>query len=201
MLTAPPPSNSTQNRATAWLIAIGYVGLIYATLGVVRAPLAYLRSHGVLRSTLAVLFLTCWLGVLGLLRSRSRQIWRFVAMIAIAGVYALVARRVGTPEEQLHFIQYGLVGVLFARAVRPTVRHEGAAYALAFVLACLAGWLDEVLQGHLPTRHYDVHDIALNAVSAFLGLTVYRIIPRRQETLVKSHVSRQPGPPSGPRES
>ncbi len=175
-----PSITSMPSRTANWAIAIGYVGLIYATLGSVPAPLAALRSHGILRYTLAVLFLSCWLGLLALLRSRSRQAWRFAAMVIIAGVYALVARRVITPEEQLHFIQYGLVGVLFVRAVRPTIRHEGAAYVLAFVLAFLAGWLDEVLQGHLPNRHYDVHDIALNAVSAFLGLTVYRVIPRRQ---------------------
>jgi VanZ family protein len=100
-------------------------------------------------------------------------------MVLLAGAYGAVARRVITPEEQLHFLQYGLVGVLFVRAVRPSLRNEAAAYGMAFILAFVAGWFDEWLQGHLPNRHYDVHDIALNAVSAFLGLVVYRVIPRK----------------------
>lgn len=156
------------------------MGLIYATLGLVPAPLAYLRSHGVLRYTLATLFLVCWAVILTLLGRRSRQTWRFMAMVAVGGLYASVARHVSTPEEQLHFVQYGLAGVLFVRAVRPTARNEYLSYAVALILAILAGWLDEIIQGHLPNRHYDPHDIALNAVSAFLGLAVYRLIPRRR---------------------
>ena len=164
---------------TNWTLVITYLGLIYATLGIVPAPLAYLRAHGFLRYTLASLFLVCWTGILTLLASRSRQVWRFFAMVLVAGIYAGVARHVSTPEEQLHFVQYGLVGVLFVRAVRPSVRHEGLTYLLAFVLAVLAGWADELIQGHLPNRHYDTHDILLNAVSSMLGLAVYRVIPQR----------------------
>ncbi len=167
------------SAAANWALALGYVASIYATLGVVPAPLAWLRSHGVLRLTLATLFILCWSGLTLLLARRSRQAWRFAAMVALAGAYAVVARGVTTPEEQIHFIQYGLVGVLFVRALRPTLKNELASYAAAFVLTVLAGWLDEVLQGHLPNRHYDVHDIALNAISAFLGLVVYRVIPRQ----------------------
>lgn len=164
-------------RGARWALALGYVAFIYATLGVVPAPMAYLRSHGVLRLTLGSMFLLCWLGVFSLLASRSRTAWRYAAMIGVAGVYALVARRVTSPEEQIHFIQYGLVGVLFVRSLRPSVRSEGAAYALAFFLAVLAGWVDELLQGRLPNRHYDVRDIVLNTVSSFLGLVIYRLIP------------------------
>jgi VanZ family protein len=101
-------------------------------------------------------------------------------MVVVAGIYATVARHVITPEEQLHFVQYGLVGVLFVRAVRPRIHQEGLSYLIAFVLAVLAGWLDEVIQGHVPNRHYDVHDIVLNAVSSLLGLAVYRVIPQRR---------------------
>jgi VanZ family protein len=172
---------SPRRRALNWAVALGYVAFIYATLGAVPAPLAYLRSQGVLRLTFGTLFLLCWCGLLVLLASRSRRWWRFAAMFLLAGVYALTAQKlIRTPEEQIHFIQYGLVGVLFMRAVRPWLNREGASYVVAFLLAFGAGWLDEILQGRLPNRHYDLRDIYLNAASALLGLVVYRIIPRRR---------------------
>ena len=162
-----------------WVIVLAYVGFIYATLGVAPLPLAYLRAHGFLRYTLAALFRLCWSAILGLLASRSRDVWRFIAMVAISSVYAVVARHLTTPEEQLHFVQYGLVGILFVRAVRPVIRDEKRSYAVALLLATLAGALDEAIQGYLPNRHFDVSDIGLNAVSSALGLAVYSILPQR----------------------
>lgn len=171
---------SKPNLAKRWTVALAYVAFIYATLGVVPTPLAYLRSHGVLRLTLGALFLLCWCGLAAILWSRSRRLWRFTALVAIAGIYALVARRVTSPEEQVHFIQYGLVGVLFVRAVRPSVKTEMAAYVIALALSILAGWIDELLQGQLSNRHYDTRDVILNTVSAVLGLTIYRVIPHQK---------------------
>jgi VanZ family protein len=168
---------STQRRS--WVIALAYVASIYLTLGIAPGPLAWLRSHGLLRRTLATLFTLCWAGLVALLASRTRQWWRFAAMAVVAGIYFLVARNVSTPEEQVHFVQYGLVGVLFMRAVRPRFSREYVSYLAAFTLAFFAGWIDELIQGALPNRHYDVKDIALNAVSSVLGLIVYRIIPRK----------------------
>lgn len=186
---------TARSRGVNWAIALGYVAFIYATLGVVPAPLAYLRSHGILRLTLATLFVLCWSGLLVLLASRSRQVWRFAALLVLAGAYTTVARRmITTPEEQVHFIQYGLVGVFFARALRPMLQREGRALVGAFVLAVLAGWIDEILQGLLPSRHYDLRDIALNAVSALLGLLVYRVIPRHRPLPLTSGQSQSVNP-------
>ena len=158
-----------------WTAALAYVGAIYATLGVAPRPLAVLRAHNCLRLTLAIAFLACVLLVLNVMRFRSRNLWNYFGFALTVGAYLGLTRFVQTPEEQVHFVQYGLVGVLFLRAVRTHTPTLPVAYAVAFALAALAGWLDEVLQGHVPGRHYDVRDIQLNAVSALLGLVVHRL--------------------------
>ncbi|MBV9080047.1 MAG: VanZ family protein [Elusimicrobia bacterium] len=158
-------------------MAAGYVGLIYATLPVAPAPLAFLRAHGMLRITLDFAFAACGLAVAALLYFRRAGAWRYAALVGVVVAYASVARHVRLPEEQVHFIQYGLVGVLFFRAVSLHERRRPVAFALALVIAVVAGALDEFIQGHVPNRHYDPRDIYLDAVSSFLGLLVSALLP------------------------
>lgn len=175
---APRAQETGPSERKAWLLALGYVAFIYATLGVVRIPVTYLRSHGVLRTTLAVFYGLCVLVLILMLSVRhAREVWRYLVFFTIVGLYAAVARRVQVPEEQIHFFEYGLVGVFFARALRIRWGKGVATFLAALALAALAGWVDELLQGRIPNRHYDVRDIALNVVSAGLGLWVYQILP------------------------
>lgn len=170
------PASTSERRD--WLVTFAYVGFIYATLGVVRVPIAYLRSHGLLRISLGILYLICIVFLLSALSARhARQMWRYAVFLAVAALYFGVARKVSSPEEQIHFFEYGLVGVFFARALRHRLGNGGSCLLAALVLAGLTGWMDEVLQGMIPNRHYDVRDIALNIVSAGLGLVIYRILP------------------------
>jgi len=165
-----------------WAIAIGYVLLIYATLGIVRGPITYLRELGILRISLLSTFILCFLILLGLLiHLGAREIWRYAGLLLIFGCYFLISREVSSPEEQIHFIQYGLVGVLFMRALQSHHLPAVGCYFLAMVLGSLAGWVDEIFQGILPSRYYDVRDIILNAVSTFLGLVIHSLFPLKNK--------------------
>ncbi len=181
-----------KNRAQRWALAVGYVGFIYATLGAVRAPVSYLRSHGLLRISLAVLYVGCYAGLLSVLvKTRPlRLLLRFLGLTGLFFIYYLVATSVvKLPEEQIHFFEYGLVGVFFLRALVDDRGADATSVFQALALAAAAGWLDEILQGLLPSRHYDVRDIFLNIVSAVLGLLVYGVMagggasfPRKRES-------------------
>jgi VanZ family protein len=160
-----------------WILAFAYVGFIYATLSVVPAPMAYLRAHNVLRVTIVSLFLVCLSITFVIMIFRTHKLWRFLSLFVLAALYGWLTTLVKRPEEQIHFIQYGLVGVLFARALVPRWGDGWRSFAAALALAIVAGTIDENIQGHLPNRHYDLHDIGLDAVSALLGLVVFRLIP------------------------
>lgn len=159
---------STRN---AWLVAILYVAFIYATLSVVPIPLRFLRNHNLLRLTLSAIYLTCFIVLVSQLAQRGeKRWWRFAILTAIFSLYPIIALKTSSPEEQVHFLEYGLVGVLFARALA-----DGGPYSLkiwigALILGALAGWIDEIFQGYLPNRHYDIRDIWLNVISVTLGL-------------------------------
>lgn len=169
-------------RMNPWILAFAYLGFIYATLSVVVIPLRMLRQHGLLRLTLGGVYLTTfYLLIRTFIRSNLHSVRRIIALLLIFGLYGLITQKVTTPEEQFHFLEYGLVGVLFARAMRVHMQNKPAVFIGALALASAAGTLDEVIQGHLPNRHFDIHDIWLNVVSAFLGLLIFELIPKRQE--------------------
>lgn len=163
-------------RKRDWLIAIGYVLLIFATLGVVRPPLAYLRSHGMLRHTVALLFILCGTQALRiLLKNHARDTMRLVSFLVLICVYYFIAHTIRLPEEQLHFFEYGLVGIFFLRALRHENLSTPALFLSAWFFSSMSGWLDEVLQGVTPNRHYDLRDIGFNIVASGLGLLLYFI--------------------------
>jgi hypothetical protein len=64
------------------------------------------------------------------------------------------------PEEQLHFLVFGVFGALTFALFAP-----GRATAIAIAVAIA----DELLQGALPDRFFDVRDIAMNSASALAG--------------------------------
>ncbi len=182
--------------ARRWLAAVAYVTFIYVTLEWAPRPLAFLRSHNLLRLSLRFLFVAFVATLfVSLIATKTRQAWRYVAVVLVALAYEGVARRVPLPEERLHFLEYGLVGILFLRALRPHLTERWKALAGALALGALAGAIDEWMQGRLPNRHYDVHDIWLNVLSVSLGLVVYSIFPKRRADLEAAT------PPSSPKNS
>ena len=163
-------------RTRDWLIAIGYVALIFSTLQVAPVPLAYLRAHGWLRDTIFLMFLLCTAQALRVLRrNHGRNISRLICLLVLLCVYYFVARTIRLPEEQLHFFEYGLVGIFFLRALRHYNLPAHFLFLVAWLLSSTAGWCDELLQGITPNRHYDLRDIGFNVVASGLGLLLYFI--------------------------
>jgi len=95
----------------------------------------------------------------------------------VISVYVAVGGKVSTPEEQIHFSNMDWWDPI-SRALESEKRFGWKVAGQALLLATLAGWIDEVLQGFLPNRHYDRHDIALNFISALLGLAIYALYPK-----------------------
>ncbi|MBL8924460.1 MAG: VanZ family protein [Myxococcaceae bacterium] len=157
--------------------------LIYATLGVVRVVSNALRDANLLRVTVGLVFGLAALGLV-VLFARNPALRRprtFGAAAALASVYALVLWPMDSPEERVHFVEYGLVGVLafFALPLRWSDVKRGV--VAAFVTAA-AGWLDEGIQALLPSRYYDLRDVGFNALAGVLALAalvLFRFLARR----------------------
>lgn len=160
---------------------------IYATLGSIRAVSNALRDAGYLRFTVGVIFAAVAVGgVLALLRLPTLRSGRSLAgMVAVIAAYSAVTLSMNSPEERLHFIEYGVVALL-AFASMPPGWAAGRRFLAAALFTVAAGWIDEGIQALLPERYYDLRDVAFNAAAggmALGALALFRFIqtgpPRR----------------------
>jgi VanZ family protein len=148
-----------------------YLALIYSTLGVVRSVSNFLRDRGVLRFTVFAAFMlaACALVVL-VFHDRRNRSWRVIVALAIAFItYAALVVPMQMPEEKIHFIEYGVVAML-ARLSTPERWSEGRRFAVSFLFVVAAGWMDEIIQGILPNRVYDLRDVGFNAAAGLIAL-------------------------------
>jgi hypothetical protein len=122
--------------------------------------------------------------VLALTRIRERRAQRFgLLLIALlfGGTYMWWSAT-PYPEvnavERVHFVEYGLITVLFYRAglARASVgeggRHQGdpSTLILPLLAAFTVGTLDEWLQWFIPYRVGEAHDVFINLASIVCGL-------------------------------
>jgi len=157
-----------------WLAFALFVGLIYATLGIApsvgRALLAttigaWSFGHG----------LPTLLGgggaLLGWRLFRRAAPPRAYVMLGVAivgyagGLLWLRTQRL----ERIHLPEYGVVTWLGWRALVPMLGDRPLAYSVAALLATAVGWGEEILQGFVPGRFYDLRDVGANALGAVLG--------------------------------
>ena len=150
-----------------------YLLALYATLGVVRPVANYLRDNGILRVTVAVAFTVAATIALTFIFSHARNRTRptMLGLLGTAALYAIVIYPMESPEEKIHFIEYGVVALL-AYASMPSVRRR---YLASAVFVAAAGWVDEGIQALLPSRFYDLRDVAFNAAAGLLALTALAV--------------------------
>jgi VanZ family protein len=86
---------------------------------------------------------------------------------ALAGIW--------TFDKVIHGVEYGVLAILIARALRP---RSGAAFAAA-VLASVYGATDEAHQYYVPGRSSDRYDILADAVGAVIGAALFAFHSRR----------------------
>ena len=107
-------------------------------------------------------------------RIRDRRLLRYAliaAALALGTAYAIWNAQ-GIPEvdavERVHFVEYGLVTLLFYRVWRP--RGDAAMLVLPLIAGLAVGTLEEWLQWFIPGRIGDMRDVFLNVVAIVCGL-------------------------------
>jgi VanZ like family len=103
--------------------------------------------------------------------NRAARYGTLAAALAIGGGYMWA---IGTPYaevnavERVHFVEYGLIALLFYRAWRPA--GDLSIVVLPLLVGFMVGTLDEWLQWFIPVRVGEAHDVFLNLVSIGCGL-------------------------------
>jgi VanZ family protein len=121
--------------------------------------------------------------------SRSSYFWLFATAAAFVG-YTIHLRN--SPEEAIHFLQYGLLGILTYRALAHRFQ-DVSIYFVAVIICSIIGMLDEIIQWLTPSRYWGLHDVWINFVAGSLvqigiakGLTpsIIRGLPSRRNLQV-----------------
>ncbi|MBD3347417.1 MAG: hypothetical protein GF401_20365 [Chitinivibrionales bacterium] len=160
-----------------WTVITVYIGVIYATLSIVSEVRKFLaeRYGPDIFDNIAWVFAAAGVGlffyVLIAFRGRRRLI-TFAALIIIGIVYVWYLSTLHYAVEKIHFIQYGLLGILFAHAITRHV-HNWVGIFMAVAAVYWAGLGDEAIQWALPGRVGEIRDSITNLFSGLLGSAVY----------------------------
>ncbi len=185
MLNHPP----REQEWVSWTIVGLWTLIIYLTIPFARAiqKFVYLNWG---RETFAyvvigIVALASAAGVIHFRRSRM-SLASYVWLLVISGIFVKYTMALRSPEEALHFVEYGLLGFLAYRALCHRIR-DVSIYFIAAILCTIAGTIDELIQWATPGRYWGLGDIWLNG---FAGtLTLVAIAKGLRPSLISKGVS------------
>ena len=103
---------------------------------------------------------------------RRTTVW-IIGATVIFVLWTFSLRR--SPEETVHFLEYGVLAILLHRALLPTMPNA-LVFVAAALIGALVGTVDEVIQWISPSRYWDWRDLMLNGgAGALIQLVLWRI--------------------------
>ena len=176
-------SSMTRSSVLRWLAVVAWIAVIYSTIPFVRN----LREYFVARWPaeligIGVILVVVAVGAAGLVllwRRRPRlPVTDAALLLAIAAVLVIWTwRLMGQPEETVHFLEYGVLGVLLYRALSTHI-HDGSVFAAGALIGILVGIFDEIIQWFVPGRYWDYRDTVLNGgASILIQIAISRLTP------------------------
>jgi VanZ family protein len=166
MLEQPPRGP----EGLSWFHVCLWAGLIFATVPVARGIRSFVVEHLsrdiFLAVVLVAIAVTLLYGLRSLHRAGSLTPLRLGILVAVAASYTAFAYSLRDhAEEAIHFLQYGVLGVLAFRALSHRTR-DASIYLAAACVGGMVGVLDEFLQWVTPRRVWDPRDLGLNLIGA-----------------------------------
>jgi len=148
ILTSVPLARALQDQVRSTVGRQAYLWAVFALLGLALA-------------------LGIWSTVRAMGRDALRRLpWLLVSGAVCAG-YTWHLRH--APEEALHFVEYGVFGLLLYRALRHRLP-DLAVFPAALLLGTAFGVLDELVQWLVPGRFWDLRDVFVNGLAVALAL-------------------------------
>ncbi len=99
-------------------------------------------------------------------------------------MYDLILYIVDVLEEQVHFIEYGILSTLIYVALSHNI-HNISIYFLCAFFVFVFGAGDDVIQWILPNRIFDIRDIVITGIAGILvQLLMMMVINKRKAALI-----------------
>jgi hypothetical protein len=174
------------------LAAALWIGLIYATIPFVRGLReAFAARWPVELIAYAVVVIVIGAGAAAIAVLQRHQVHISLAdilwLVGVAAIIVLWTRRLmGRPEEAVHFLEYGVLGVLLFQVFDDRVA-DATVYAAATLTGLLIGTVDEIIQWLVPGRFWDFRDIVLNGSAVALAqVAIWRLLKRPSKAISRS---------------
>lgn len=173
-------------------LTITYIILIYATSGIMRNILNWVKSMPEFWITFILFSLTSILLFIGpyLMCQKIKYVqtyhWIIAGLILI--FYGLCFKFLSIPEEKIHLAEYGLLSWLFTLYYKKSSK-DPMPHVLIIVFVSLVGIGDEFVQWLRPNRVGDIRDVLINIIAAVLaqGLLFLHIdLNRIKDELLKA---------------
>ncbi len=177
-----------QNKTFLWSLIACYVTLIYSTLYIMRPILNFLKMtlKGYLNLSVGIMFLIILSLVLAhIISNRERySVSQYLWFSFISCLYGLVIYILELPEEQVHYIEYGVLSALIYLALTHDINNVSI-YIFSSIIVFVFGAIDEGIQWLLPNRVFDIRDIIMNGTAGILvQLLIAMVISKRKVVLV-----------------
>ncbi len=174
----------SRSKSFVWSLIACYVTLIYSTLYIMPPIVNYMRR--VLKSyfqpSVTILFFIILSSILFyIISNRERySVSQYLWFSFICCLYGLVIYILELPEEQVHFIEYGILSALIYVALTHDINNRSI-YFLSVLIVFVFGAIDEAIQWVLPNRVFDIRDIVMNGIAGILvQLLIAMVISKRK---------------------
>lgn len=169
MLQGPPQ----EKQWVSWLYVVIWSLIIFVTIPFARALQSFVSQQWgreaftyVVTAAIFVAFLSA---VAHMRRNQPATRGSFFWLLLVAAIFFGYTIKIGKkcPEETIHFIQYGVLGILVYRALAHRL-HDVSIYIAAAIICGIIGTVDEVIQWLTPKRFWGLGDIWINFCAASL---------------------------------
>ncbi len=163
----------TKQELIAWLWVVLWSVGIFVSIPLARAIQSRVETTAGDTAFLVFVFAAIAIGLAaviaaGLRSGIHRSPARLLCLLLIGGLFGWMTWGLrANPEEAMHFVEYGVLGVLLFRALRHRIQN-GTLYVTAAMLGAVIGCADEIYQWIIPKRFFDFKDLLLNAVAGVL---------------------------------
>jgi hypothetical protein len=178
----------TKSEVLLWVFAALYTGLIYSTLPLVPAvqkTLVEKLGQGVFDAVYAIVVLLCAAALVRICAARrGRQLfYRLMGLAIVSILYAYYLKQLSFAVERVHFLEYGVLGVLLFLIFYKRISNWIAVPCAVLVAFC-AGLGDEAIQRTIPGRVGEIRDAVTNLFSAIFGIVFFLAFFFRQQQQV-----------------
>ena len=153
-------------------LAIIYIILIYATSGIMRVILNWIKSMPEFLMAFILFSLTSILLFIGpyLVCRKIKYVQTYHWIIAgfIVFTYGVCFKLLSIPEEKIHLAEYGFLSGLFTLYYIKSNKNP-IPHVLIIILVSLVGIGDEFVQWLRPNRVGDIRDVLINVIAAVLA--------------------------------